>query len=236
MFRVLSRILVALGILSLTGCLSIQNRYGEECKSRTYLRNPVEDHLSTEYSNNPMARLGIVPFVAPANFAGAGDSQPPLGSQLAWRLHAEILRLNKIPIVEVTTWTDWPLKREDFFSGNFEAMQRARDAGYDMIFVGYLEESNPEEVAVLGKLIDVNVGKTLWYGRALAFSRRNKISDLKHHFGATLDHSLSSLDLYPLYSKLVQCLAEEALSDDMDIDEKDSSTPWWKGWLRVIAS
>lgn len=178
-----------------------------------------------------MARLGIVPFVAPANFAGSGDSQPPLGSQLAWRLHAEMLRLNKIPIVEVTTWTDWPLKREDFFSGNFEAMQKARDAGYDMIFVGYLEESSPEEVAVLGKLIDVNLGKTLWYGRALAFSRRKKIADLKHHFGANYDHSINSLDLYPLYSKLVQCLAEEALSDDMDIEEENQPTPWWKGWF-----
>jgi len=232
MFRVLHSVLIAAYVFTLTGCLAIQNRYAEECKSRTYLRIPVQEHLSTEYSNNPMARLGIVPFVAPANFAGFGDSQPPLGSQLAWRLQAEMLHLNKIPIVEVTTWTDWPLKREDFFSGNFEAMQRARDAGYDLVFVGYLEESNPQEVAVLGKMIDVNLGKTLWYGRALAFSRRNKLADLKRHFGPSYDHSINTLDLYPLYSKLVECLAEEALSDDLEIDDDDNATPsWLRGWF-----
>jgi hypothetical protein len=166
-----------------------------------------------------MARLGIVPFITPANFAGSGDLQPSLGSQIAWRLHAEILRLNKIPIVEVLPWNDWPLKRDDFFSGNFESMRMAKTSGFDLIFVGYLEESSPLEVAALGKIIDVNQGKTIWYGRALAFSRRNSIASLKRNFGPSYDHSISSLDIFPLYNKLVECLAEESINNDEEINE-----------------
>jgi hypothetical protein len=225
--------LLCLVVLTLmSGCLSIQNKYGEVCKSRTYLRVPVQEHINSEYSGNPMVRLGIVPLVTPANFAGYGDLQPPLGSQLAWRLHAEMLRLHKVPIVEVTTWTDWPLKREDFFSGNFEALKKARDSGYDLVFVGYLEESTPDEITVLGKIIDVNQAKTLWYGRTFAYSRRKRLEDLKHIFGPDHDHSLSSFDLFPLYGKLVECLAKESLSDQ----ESTEDASLWPSWLSALTS
>lgn len=171
--------------------------------------------------------MGIVPLVTPANLAGYSDQSPPLGAQLAWRLHGEILRNGKIPIVEVTSWHDWPLKREDFFTGNFQSLKRARESGYDLVFVGLLEQSTPEEAAVLGKIIDVNAGLTLWYGRVYALSHRTQVNRFADSLAPSRDHSVDRFDLFPLYNKLMECVATQSLSEEGPSSEGNSLFDWF---------
>jgi hypothetical protein len=174
-----------------------------------------------------MIRMGIVPLVTPANLAGYSDQSPPLGAQLAWRLHGEILRTGKIPIVEVTGWHDWPLKREDFFTGNFQSLKRARESGFDLVFVGLLEQSTPEEAAVLGKIIDVQAGLTLWYGRIYALSHRTQVNRFADSLAPSRDHSIERFDLFPLYNKLMECVAAESLSDEGPTSERLGLFDWF---------
>lgn len=157
----------------LVGCSFIHDRYGETCKTRAYIREDVEAYLRTRFPSNSPVRVAIIPFSTPANLAAANNERPGLGNELAWRLHGEFLKSQLFPMVEVLNRQDWPGKKEEFFTGNFGGLQGAREAGYDLALIGYVDSPKDlYQLPVLTKLIDTDSGVTLWYGKSVVTTQR----------------------------------------------------------------
>jgi len=120
--------------------------------------------------------MAVIPFSTPANISTYDRERPGLGEQLAWKVHAELLKTGQIPIVEILNRQDWPGKKEEFFSGNFGAIAFARDADYDFVFIGRLEPiRNTDTLEISTKLIETDSGITVWYGKSSAYTNRRTI-------------------------------------------------------------
>jgi len=155
-------------LLAMTGCTHLQPKFHvlPTCSSRAFTASSVIDQLQSRGADEAPARLAVVPYSVPANLAGANNELPGVGNDLAWKLHAELLASGEIPVAEVFNRQDWPGKKEEFFTGNFGAIQLAEAAGYDAVLVGYLEPlQSLETMSASTKIIDVRSGVTLWYGR-----------------------------------------------------------------------
>lgn len=154
-------------MLSLSGCVYIRRLYTEPCKNRAYVQLIVEDYLSRRFHSKAPVRVAVVPFSVPANFASMSDERPGLGNELAWQLHAKLLESGRLPVVEVFNRPDWPRKKAEFFTGNFGALSFAEQAGYDLVLVGLLEElRDTTHMSAHAKLIEVESGITVWYGKS----------------------------------------------------------------------
>ena len=163
--------LTLLLIFLLSSCASYfryaEQLYKDPCKIHAYVRTPVADYLSRRFNSHAPVRVAIIPFSVPANLASMGNERPGLGNELAWQVHAKLLRSGELPVVEVFNRQDWPGKKEEFFTGNFGALALAREANYDLVLVGYLDDIHDlGEMAVFGKLIEVESGITVWYGKS----------------------------------------------------------------------
>lgn len=149
---------------------------GEECKTRAHIDNSLPDFLSQRFGSKSQARLGIIPFTVPANFSAWGEGRPDWGYELAVMTHQELLAAREIPVIEVLDRRDWPGKAEEFYAGNFGALQLARNAGYDLVMVGVLEPlRSANSLAVSSKIIDTASGITVWYATTEAFTYRPEI-------------------------------------------------------------
>lgn len=169
---------IKLTILSsvIAGCSLFQDRYGETCKTRAYIREDVEAYIKTRFPSHSPIRVAIIPFSTPANIAAFDNERPGLGNEIAWRLHGEFLKSQIFPMIEVFNRQDWPGKKEEFFTGNFGSLQFARDAGYDLALIGFVDSPKDlYELPVLTKLIDTESGVTLWYGKSVVSSRRPEL-------------------------------------------------------------
>lgn len=78
-----------------------------------------------------------------------------------------MLQSHEIPIVEVLNRHDWPGKRDEFFTGNFGAIQTAREAGYDMVLTGIVDPiKSSGRLQASSKVIDTASGVTVWFGQS----------------------------------------------------------------------
>ena len=211
----LVRVLTSVSFLTLTGCSFITGHVTEYCNSRAYVQIPLGDHLTSRFDSGAPVRLGILPFSVPANLAPRTGNNHTVSNELAWKVHAEMLAQGAVPIVEVLNREDWPGKRDEFFAGNFGALSVAREAGYDLVFVGYVEPmSSLDAVTAQGKLIETESGITLWYGTTTAISARPNVRNNLSYAWIT-NQRPDLLSQPELFAKLAECMVMEATSDNM---------------------
>lgn len=174
-FRGVTVLTLAVG---LTRCTYIQRHYVDPCNSRAYVGNDLAMYLNKRYHSNAPVRVGIIPYSVPANLSPSGGPDlPSFGSTLAWKLHQELISSGDIPVVEVFNRQDWPGKKEEFFTGNFGAISLGREAGYDLVMVGYVEPVRSiDSLSSYTKLIDVESGVTVYYGKNTATTYRPEMA------------------------------------------------------------
>lgn len=205
------KILTLLSALWLPGCSFLFNQYGEICKTHAYIDTPLDDFVSSRFPTNSNVRVGIIPFSVPANLTTLGVGVPGIDHTIARMLHAELLGTGELPIVEILNRQDWPGKKDEFFSGNFGAIKQARDAGYDLVIVGYIEDLKSfTEIAVQSKLIDTASGITVWSGRVETHTVRRSTAEIGSAIGI---HTLRPDKLYTeeLLRHAAHCIAQEML-------------------------
>ena len=211
-FRV--RILTILICLPLTSCSVIEGRYGETCKSHAYSQAILTDYITTRYLPNSPVRLAVVPSSVPANISSYNSTdRPGVGNQLAWKMHQELLNYAEVPIVEVLNREEWPGKKEEFFTGNFGAIRHARDAHYDLVLVSYVEPvKSLDTVSAFTKVIDVENGVTLYYGKSSVHTRRPRMRDAAAWFGT--EERRPDLQYFnDLYDKLGWCIVKDVMAE-----------------------
>lgn len=186
-----------------------------ECNSRAYVRSGLGGYVTSRYLPHSPVRLGIIPFSAPANIASRGVELPGVGDLLAERLQAELLATGEVPIVEILPRQDWPRKKEEFFVGNFGALRTARDAGYDLVAIGYLQRSTSlNSLRAYLKVIDTDSNITVYYGETATQSDARDWRPLFDRWGWT-SHQRRP-DLLPtnrLIERLAACMTSELLND-----------------------
>jgi hypothetical protein len=125
------------------------------------------DYISSRYHSKSPVRVGVIPYSVPANIATDGAQLPGLDNQLAWGIQQTLLLSQEVPIVEVFNRMGWPNKKNEFFSGNHDAIQYGRQANYDFIVVGYVPSTTDlEHLSAFTKVIEVESGITLHYGKS----------------------------------------------------------------------
>ena len=205
---------IALGTtLCTAGCAFLGNHVGEWCNTRAYVRTDLAAYIDQRFTPKSPVRVGVIPFEVPANLSARSAQMPGLGNQLAWAVHRNLLATEVFPIIEVLNREDWPRKKEQFFTGNFGALQFARDAGYDMIVVGYLEPIYRLDTwNVHTKIIEVDSGTTVWYGSSKVYTNRSDMLEVSSFIGMTDRRP----DIYwndKLLETVAQCIAHDMTTD-----------------------
>ena len=205
-------ILLTLSTL-LFGCSMIESRYAEQCNTRAYVVSDIPGYIKSRYQPFSPVRVAIIPFTTPANIAAYSNELPGMGNLLAQRVHAEFLRLQAFPITEVLNRQDWPGKKEEFFTGNFNALNYARDAGYDLALIGFVENiTDMDSISVHTKLIETESGLTLWYGRTTITTNRPDFNAFKTWFYAA-DNMPNRPYSHELIEMGARCITEDMLKD-----------------------
>lgn len=126
--------------------------------------------------------MAVFPFEVPETFAPAGNESLHFGRELARKFHAELLGRKLVPIVELFNRDRWPGKRAEFFTDNNGAIELARQAGYDLALVGYMEEiKDDRSIVVYTKVIDTESRITLWHAKSTVVSHAREVNKF---FGA----------------------------------------------------
>lgn len=137
----------------------------EECKFRTYANVGVLEFTKARFQPGQGVRLAVIPFDVPATFTRSWDETGTWGRDLAVLFQGEFFRSGEFGIVELFDRDRWPGKRFDFASGNYQAIEAARNAGYDLVLIGQLEELRDDyRLMFHTRLIDTAEGITLWDG------------------------------------------------------------------------
>ena len=200
--------------------------YPEQCKTHAYLENGLGSVLTQRFHSNAPVRLAIIPFSTPAGIAYQNADLPGLGNRIAWNVHALLLKSGEAPIVEVLNRQDWPGKKEEFFTGNFGALAQAREAGYDLVLVGYLEPMHSlDEMTAESKLIEVESGMTIWYGQNTASTWRGDRNRVMAHLGIT-DRRPDLIYNHELVEALSACVADSVVHDPA----LDVPKPFYEIW------
>lgn len=154
----------------LSGCTlykDLRYHYDVPCKNHANVQFIFEDYVSRRFHSQSPVRVAVIPFSTQANISYTDFQFQGLGNKLAWEVHANLMASGRIPVIEVFNRQDWPGKMEEFFTGNFGAISFARQAGYDMVLVGYVEPIRQlGQMEAHAKLIEVESGVTVWYGRS----------------------------------------------------------------------
>lgn len=207
------RCTVLVTVLSSIGCAYLGNHVGEWCNTRAYVRTDLSSYIDQRFTPKSPVRVGVIPFEVPANLSSRSAQMPGLGNQLAWAVHRNLLATEVFPILEVFNREDWPRKKEQFFTGNFGALQIARDAGYDIVVVGYLEPiSRLDTWIVHTKIIEVDSGTTIWYGSSKVYTNRSDMLEVSSFVGMTDRRP----DIYwndKLLETVAECIAHDMTTD-----------------------
>ncbi|MCB0360947.1 MAG: hypothetical protein KDD44_14965, partial [Bdellovibrionales bacterium] len=145
------RAITALSLLSLVlvtsiGCTTHKLYLPTEgCKTRTYVNLQLVDYITRGNRFSSPPRLAVMPFDVPESFARSGNESTHYGRELARKFQLELRRSGELPIVELFNVDKWPGKREEYFTGNYGAISRATDAGFDLLFLGYVDEIDNED-------------------------------------------------------------------------------------------
>jgi hypothetical protein len=207
-------VLTLLVFTSLTGCSVTQHRVGETCNSRAFVHNPLSSYIENRFEKGSPVRLGIIPFTTPANLAARSNELPGVGNDLAYKLQSAILSGNGLPISEVLNRQDWPGKKEEFFTGNHGAIQLARDAGYDLVLVGFIDRlQSLDSMTAYSKLIETESGITIWYGQTSANSTRREGVPSDLPWGPD-NRKPAAINSNYLIDELARCIAFQVSRDD----------------------
>ena len=207
---------VAVSFVAL-GCSSMKPRTEELCNNRAYTATDMESFLMQRFHKGSPVRLGIIPFSAPANIAGRSAELPGIGKELAWKVRNDLLAHNFVPIVEILNRVDWPGKKEEYFSGNFGAISMARDAGYDLVMVGYVDKIRSlTGLTAYSKIIEVESGTTLFSLKSTAQSYRKRPSKFQRYFGIGEPVEPSRIATEHISSELAYCIVDRIVQGDSD--------------------
>ncbi len=144
----------------------------EECKIQAHIDQVVPNYISDRFQKGNIPRIAVIPFEVPVNFSPAMNPRLRLGHDLASGFQRYILQTTDQLIVEVFDRGEYPGKKMDFSTGNYIALKQARDAGYDFIFIGYMDEiKNDVTLRVQTKLVDTGNNTTVWFGTTEVMSR-----------------------------------------------------------------
>jgi hypothetical protein len=209
----LKRVIFLTSLVSLTSCAYLGNHVGEWCNTRAYVRTDIQAYIDQRFTPKSPVRVGVIPFDVPANLSARSGQMTGLGNQLAWAVHRQLLASEVFPILEVFNREDWPRKKEQFFTGNFGALQLAKEAGYDIIVVGYLEPITRLDTWVVHtKIIEVDSGTTIWYGSSQVYTNRADMHEVSSFVGLTDRRP----DIYwndKLLGTVTECIAHDMLTD-----------------------
>jgi hypothetical protein len=212
--RLCVRLMTLVAVVSLTSCAYLKDHTLDQCKTHAYVETVIADYLSTRYQSNSHVRMGIIPFAVPANLTQKPFQYRGLGNEIAFQIQAHFLNEEVIPISEVLNREDWPGKKDEFYTGNFGALSQAREAGYDLIFVGNIDAYNPfGELTASTKLIEVESGVTLWYGKTTAYTHRRDYMRGADYLNLE-DRKPSETFGEVLTSTLTKCIVKEVLSEE----------------------
>ena len=167
-------------LLAITACSSFRAPITDTmtCKNQAYIGNKFSIPLTSRDGASSQARLAILPFDVPESFAPKSPWHQDFGIRLGQYLTQELLRSGDFPIVEFQDQATWLGKREEFFSGNFQGINAGRQAGFDLIFVGYVDQlDGTNKLDIYGKIIDVANATTLWYGKTQAVAETGLIRE-----------------------------------------------------------
>ena len=208
-------ILTLVFVFLASGCSYIHAQLGETCNSRAHVQMILVDYLSRRFASHSPVRLAIIPFSVPANLSGYNTERPGVGDQLAWKIHSEWLQNAAVPIVEVLNRQDWPGKKEEFFTGNHGAIAMAREAGYDLVQVGLVENlRSTDALTVHSKIIEVESGITVWYATSTVVTRRPELQSAAAMTG--LVNRVPALLYTPeMVDSAAVCLVKEATSEEI---------------------
>ena len=197
-----------------SGCSLVHEHYGEYCKNHAYVQRHLEDYIRSRFQSGAPVRMAVIPFSVPANVAGLNNQIPGLGSELAWKVHARFLETEIVPITEVLNRQDWPGKKEEFFTGNFGAIAMAKEAGYDLAVIGYVEPQNSmDALTAFVKIVEVESGITVYYGKSTANTRRRDIDDFSGYIpGVRVDPSNTYFSV--LSETLGRCVVKGVIAED----------------------
>lgn len=147
------------------------------CKNDAHISTNVEDFISSRFKNGSPVRIGIMPFSSTAISSPFNPPRPELGDTIAWNLQQQLAKKELSAIVEVFNRPAMPGLKDEFFTGNFGALDLAREAGYDLVLVGYIDSPRSlTDITAHSKLIEVEAGMTVWYGTTTASSREKRLN------------------------------------------------------------
>ena len=202
--------------LSTASCSFVQHYTSDPCNSRAYVRTVMADYLSTRYHSNAPVRMAVIPFSVPANLAGSNNENPGLGNELSWKVQQRFVDSGVFPMVEVLNRQDWPGKKEEFYTGNFGAIAAARDAGYDLVFIGNVDPMNSlDNMSATTKLIETESGITLWYGQTNARSDERAMNRTMTSLYMA-DRQPAALNSAEMRDDLARCIVREVIKDKIE--------------------
>jgi hypothetical protein len=188
--------------------------YEMECKNRAYIRLVLEDYLSTRFHSGGPVRLAILPSSVPANLSAFRNDHQSVGDDLAWRLRNSLVAKEAAPIIEVLNRYDWPGKKDEFFVGNHQALATAREAGYDLVLVSYLEPLHSfDEMVLFSKLMETESGITIWNGRS-SVSREESLLDRTKEWLELQKRVPAANRFEPMLEEVVACAVDGITSDE----------------------
>jgi hypothetical protein len=214
--------LVFVAALVLGGCsVHRWDPRGSRCNSRAYINAGVQDYLSSRGSSPHLLRAAFPPIDVPERFAFAGrESGSDLGRHLGAEFQRQFQRTGLLDIAELQDERSWSGRREDFDSGNYEKIERARRAGYDLLMLGALRGMrNAEDLVLSTKVIDVKNDVTVWSGDTVFSSPRRAGERTAIWFGFA-DERRDLFYLNDRLDSLVSCAVDQMLRDPHEPESK----------------
>jgi len=224
--------LVAMSYLSACSIKNLSPK--DDCKIRTYTNFGLQSYTSKQFGTHQPVRIAVLPFEVPETFAYHTGTAGSYGAELANRVKAELVRSEEPYIVEYFSEAKWVGKKEDFFDGNYAALNVARNAGYDLIVLGYLTDITPQGLLELQtKIIDTNTAVTIFWARTALDSSPTVFSRAMMDFGY-IPQNDSNLRISERSEELVRCTTRSILTsegipivqEDAPLEQKPKQPSW----------
>lgn len=202
----------------LTACSAHKTTISNDCNSRAYIKTDIAAYLSSRFDSKAPVRLAIVPFGVPANLSGWGAESRGLGFQIGMALQGKMLETELAPISELFERRLANQKLE-FFKGNHEVIDVARQANFDLVLVGLMDELRSNNtISAYSKLIDTSSGITLWYGRTTS-----RVSETGHEFNLRKLNVFDRVDYTHDWGRMVEeltsCIAHDMTFEEFEPEE-----------------
>lgn len=186
----------------------------DTCKTHSYIKSDIKEFINDRFLRKSPARLGVIPFSVPVSFSTQNINLPGIDLKIASKVKAQLHEYEIAPIIELYNRIAWPGKKDEFFAGNHGAISFARQAGYDLILVGYIDAGKKiGELRAETKVIAVDSGITLYYGSAdVDVSKKQHYQSTGEVFGSRRRPDL--IMHRPLIDKLAMCIAKDIAKEE----------------------